>query len=114
MIRIMLAERHIYPSQVRGIFRGMLGEVFGMLADGQVVSTCESSREDKYAGEAWVRTLEPYRRRGYARQVTAAWGRWLQQHGRVPFYSHRAENLASRAVAQSLGLIEYIEDAGYA
>jgi AcrR family transcriptional regulator len=33
LVRIMLAERHIYPSQVRGIFRGMLGEVFGMLAD---------------------------------------------------------------------------------
>ena len=33
LIRIMLAERHSYPAQVKGIFRGMLGEVFGMLAD---------------------------------------------------------------------------------
>ncbi len=33
LIRIMLAERHSYPSQVKDIFRGMLGEVFGMLAD---------------------------------------------------------------------------------
>lgn len=89
-------------------------EIFGILVDGQIVSTCQSSREDERAGEAWVRTLEAYRQRGYARQVTAAWGHWLQQQGKVPFYSHRSDNLASWAVAQSLGLIQYIEDAGYA
>src|SRR5512138_3018298 len=32
-IRIMLAERHFYTTEVKNIFRGMLGEVFGMLAD---------------------------------------------------------------------------------
>jgi AcrR family transcriptional regulator len=32
LVRIMLAERHLYPSEVRGIFREMLGEVFGILA----------------------------------------------------------------------------------
>lgn len=88
-------------------------EIFGVLVDGKIVSTCESSREDVFAGEAWVQTLEPYRQRGYARQVTAAWGHGLQQHGKVPFYSHKWENLASQAVAHSLGLIQYIEDAGY-
>jgi AcrR family transcriptional regulator len=33
LIRIMLAERHFYTPQVKNIFRGMLGEVFAMLAD---------------------------------------------------------------------------------
>jgi AcrR family transcriptional regulator len=33
LIRIMLAERHHYPSQVKGIFRGFLGEMIRMLAD---------------------------------------------------------------------------------
>jgi AcrR family transcriptional regulator len=33
LIRIMLAERHLYPSQVKGIFRGFLGEMIRMLAD---------------------------------------------------------------------------------
>jgi len=33
LIRIMLAERPHYPSQVKGIFRGILGEVFRMLSD---------------------------------------------------------------------------------
>ncbi len=89
-------------------------EVFGIVVDGRIVSTCEASRENEAAGEAWVRTLEGYRRRGYARQVTAAWGNWLLRQGRVPFYSHRWENLASQAVAESLGLVQYIADAGYA
>ena len=89
-------------------------EVFGVLVDGKIVSTCESSREDERAGEAWVRTLAGYRRRGYARQATAAWGHWLISHGKTPFYSHRWENFASQALAQSLGLIQYLADAGYA
>lgn len=89
-------------------------EVFAVLAGGEIASTCESSRENDQAGEAWVRTLEAHRRRGFARQVTAAWGYWLVRRGKVPFYSHRQENLASQAVAQSLGLLKYIDDAGYA
>jgi predicted GNAT family acetyltransferase len=88
-------------------------EAFAVLVDGEIVSTCESSRENEQAGEAWVRTLESFRRRGFARQVTAAWGHWLMQRGKVPFYSHVSANQASRAVAQSLGLVQYIEDAGY-
>jgi len=32
LIRIMLAERLSYPAPVKNIFRGMLGEVFGILA----------------------------------------------------------------------------------
>lgn len=89
-------------------------EIFRVLADGQIAATCESPREDASAGEAWVQTLEPYRRRGYARQATAAWAHGLQQHGKVPFYSHKWENFASQAMAHSLGLTQYIEDAGYA
>ncbi len=89
-------------------------EVFGVLVDGEIVSTCESSRENDAAGEAWVRTLEGYRQRGYARRVTAAWAQSLMARGKVPFYSHRWDNLASQAVAQSMGLIQYIADAGYA
>lgn len=31
-VRIMLAERHLYPSEVKAIFRGFLGEMIRMLA----------------------------------------------------------------------------------
>jgi hypothetical protein len=89
-------------------------EVFGILVVGEIVSTCESSRENERAGEAWVRTHEAFRRRGFARQVTAAWGNWLLAQGKTPFYSHRWENFASQAVAQSLGMVQYVADAGYA
>ena len=52
-------------------------------------------------------TLPEFRRRGYARQVTAAWAHDIQQQDKVPFYSHRLSNLASQAVARSLGLIPF-------
>jgi AcrR family transcriptional regulator len=33
LVRIMLAQRHLYPAQVKKIFRGFLGEMIRMLAD---------------------------------------------------------------------------------
>lgn len=78
--------------------------VFAVIRDGKIVSTCVSARENDSAGECSVFTLPEYRRRGHGRQVTAAWGAHLRQEGKVAFYSHTEENLASLAVAQSLGL----------
>jgi len=79
--------------------------VFAMIRDGMIVSTCVSVRENEDAGECYVFTLPEYRRRGYGRQVTAAWGHHLREQGKVAFYSHTEWNMASRAVAQSLGLL---------
>lgn len=87
--------------------------VFAIVTDEKIVSTCESSRENEHAGEAWVQTLTAYRGRGYAQQVTAAWAHELQRQGKTPFYSHKLSNRASQQVAQRLGLIQYIADAGY-
>jgi hypothetical protein len=87
--------------------------VFAILAEEQVVSTCESSRENERAGEAWVQTLSAFRGRGYAQQVTAAWASHLQQQGKIPFYSHKLTNLASQSVAHKLGLMQYSSDAAY-
>ncbi len=79
----------------------------------RIVSTCESARENERAAEAWVRTIPRFRGRGYARQVTAAWGRYLQQQGKIPFYSHRPDNTASRALARSLGLVHVFDGVAY-
>jgi GNAT superfamily N-acetyltransferase len=87
--------------------------IYAIITDRQIVSTCESSRENARAGEAWVRTRPEYRRHGYARQVTAAWAHNLQQQGKIPFYSHLWDNLASQALAQSLGLIQRFAGVGY-
>ncbi|HLZ23239.1 MAG TPA: GNAT family N-acetyltransferase [Ktedonobacterales bacterium] len=86
---------------------------FAIMRDGQIVASCVSSRENATAGEAWVRTEEAYRGRGYARQVTAAWGTALRLGGKVAFYSHRSDNAASTGVARSLGLQPFARDVGY-
>ncbi len=87
--------------------------VFAIIADGRIVSTCQSSRENNAAGEAWVRTLPEYRRRGYGRQVTLEWALELVAHGKIAFYSHAVDNVASSALARSLGLEQFIEGIAY-
>ena len=76
--------------------------VHALVVDGRIVSACVSARENDEAGEAWVRTQPAFRRRGYARRVTASWAAHLQARGKLAFYSHRVDNAASRAVARNL------------
>lgn len=87
--------------------------MYAVIANGRIVSTCQSSPENISAAEAWVRTLPDFRKRGYARQVTAAWAYQLQQRGKIPFYSHRWDNTASEGVARGLQLTMYVTEVGY-
>ncbi|HEX5414843.1 MAG TPA: GNAT family N-acetyltransferase [Chloroflexota bacterium] len=89
------------------------GPVFAIVEDGRIVSSCSSARENDAAGEAWVRTQLAYRRRGLARQVTAAWAADLARQGKIAFYSHRSDNPASAALARSLGLHAFTHDIGF-
>jgi len=98
-----------YESQVAGLKR----PIYAIVLDERIVSTCTSSRENETAGEAWVRTLPEFRRHGFARQVTAAWAHGLQQQGKIPFYSHSSDNLASRALARSLRLVQFVAGVSY-
>jgi len=84
-----------------------------ILADGQIVSTCVSSRENAIGAETWVQTLPAYRRRGYARRVTTTWAYHLQQEGKIAFYSHHSNNLPSHALAQELKLKWFMSDTVY-
>jgi hypothetical protein len=88
--------------------------VLAVVMDGRIVATCQSARENEIAAEAWVRTLPEYRRRGLGKRVTAAWAAHAWMRGKVPFYSHRMDNVASQGVARSLGLMPFITDAAYA
>jgi hypothetical protein len=72
------------------------------LVDGRVAAVCETSRSAPTSVEAGVWTYEPYRRRGLAAAVTAAWA--CQVAGRTAFYSTSEDNLASQGVARRLGL----------
>lgn len=76
--------------------------------DDVVASLCCSSRENDKAAEAWVETQPFYRRRGYARAVVAAWACSVRDMGKVAFYSHRDDNVASAAVAASLRLVPWL------
>lgn len=81
-----------------------------VVEDGMAVSICNSARLTDRAAEAGVKTLEGYRGRGYAPAVAAAWARAIRETERVPLYSTSWDNLASRAVARKLGLVQYGTD----
>jgi len=87
--------------------------VYAVVQDGYIVSSCVSARENASSGEAWVRTSPAYRRRGLAREVTAAWAADLARQGKTAFYSHRTDNPASAAVARSLALVPFTHDIGF-
>lgn len=86
---------------------------YAIVINEQIVSSCVSARENNAAGEAWTFTEPEYRKRGYGRQVTAAWAQSLREKGKIPFYSHLKDNPASEGIARFLGLIQFIEVVAY-
>lgn len=72
------------------------------LVEGRVAAVCETARSTRAAAEAGVWTYEPYRRRGLAAAVTAAWAGLVT--GRTAFYSTTDDNQGSMAVARWLDL----------
>jgi predicted GNAT family acetyltransferase len=83
-------------------------EVYGVVA-----SEAWSSRSTDLAAELAVETRPELRRRGYGRQVSAAWASHQLAAGRIAFYSHAVENAASAALAQSLGVMHLYDIVGY-
>jgi GNAT acetyltransferase len=79
-------------------------EEFAVVVDGREVSWASSSRSNDECAELWVRTDPGYQRRGYARQAATAWAAEVLGSGRVPFYSHLADNDPSRRLAANLGV----------
>ena len=98
------------------LMRGWLGDVplcqpmFALPLDERAVAVCCSVRRTAEAHEAGVETVAPYRGRGYAVRVTAAWAEAVRAMGRVPLYSTSWQNEASRAVARKLGLMRFGND----
>lgn len=58
---------------------------FAVVRAGEIVSACDSTRENKQAAEAWVRTNEDFRRRGYARQTVLHGQRICKPKTKSPF-----------------------------
>ena len=71
--------------------------------DGQDVAEAWACESGSRAAEVEVKTMEEYRRRGFARQVVAAWAYATRREGKIAYYSHLTSNAASRALVANLG-----------
>ena len=91
-------------------FDGFAEHVYVIEREGRIVSACVSTREDANCGEAWVFTAPDHRRQGLAEKVVSAWAESLIRAGKVPFYSHKIDNLASANLAKRLGLQPVFEE----
>jgi hypothetical protein len=78
-----------------------------ILVGGEPVSWAWTADESDQAAELAVETATRYRRRGYARQVCAAWAAHVMGKGQVAFYTHEVGNVASEALARSLVVVAY-------
>jgi GNAT superfamily N-acetyltransferase len=85
-------------------------DVYGIERDGKIVSACVSIRENSQCGEAWVYTDPRYRKQGFAQQTVKAWAQQMSKAGKVPFYSHAIENIASANLAKRLELQPIFEE----
>jgi len=91
-------------------FNGFAEQVYAVERDGKIVSACVSTRENGQCGEAWVYTDPQYRNQGFAQRVVHVWALHLIEAGKVPFYSHKMENIASANLANRLGLQPVFEE----
>jgi len=102
-------SKHDSKIQTFG-FDGFTEQVYAIERDSRIVSACVSVREDKNCGEAWVYTDPAYRRQGLAKKVASARAHSLMRIGKVPFYSHKIDNVASASLAGALQLRPVFEE----
>jgi hypothetical protein len=91
-------------------FEGLAGNVHAIERDGELLSACVSTRENEKCGEAWVYTAPDQRNQGFAQKTVNAWAGSLLDVDKVPFYSHKMENVASANLARKLGLEPVFEE----
>jgi len=88
------------------------GEAFGISLGARVIAeviTHEPSVAEMahLIAEDGIEVAEAYQRRGYGKAVLAAWTREMQAKGRVCVHSTSSDNVASIALAKSVGYLEY-------
>jgi predicted GNAT family acetyltransferase len=99
--------QHNFHGWVPGEIAGGRAPVLALVQNGYPVSVCFCARLSDEAAEAGLETAQPFRGRGLALRVTAAWASAIRAMGRIPLYSTYWTNDASRAVARKLGLAMY-------
>lgn len=106
---VVCHSKHDSKIQAFG-FDGFAEQVYAIERNGKIVSACVSIRENEFCGEAWVFTELEHRNLGFAQKVASAWAHGLISTGKVPFYSHKIENLASANLAKRLELQPVFEE----
>jgi RimJ/RimL family protein N-acetyltransferase len=101
--------RH-FAGWVPGEIAAGRAPVMSLCEDGCPVSICFCARRSPVAAEAGIETAAPFRGRGLAPRVAAAWAAAVQRLGVRPLYSTDWENTASLAVARRLELIPFATD----
>lgn len=91
-------------------FGDFTAKVHAIEQAGKTVSACVSAKENNRCGEAWVYTDPEHRHQGLARKVVSAWAASLFTEGKVPFYSHKIQNIASAHLAKQLELEPLFEE----
>jgi GNAT superfamily N-acetyltransferase len=72
--------------------------------EGKPIAWAWSARSNAESAELAVEVDPEHQRRGYGRQVAAAWAWQVIAAGQVAFYSFRTTNLPSQVLARSLGV----------
>jgi hypothetical protein len=122
-------KTYIFPSHFEGLSNGKViclakqdpkvhafgfnsfsEQVHAIEWEGRIVSACVSTRENEFCGEAWVYTDPEFRNQGNAQKVVGVWAKSLITAGKVPFYSHKIQNIPSANLANRLGLQPAFEE----
>lgn len=108
-IRITSANAHLLEPHFTYTSRWLSQRdpVTTVVVDGQAIAACYSARQTPQAAEAGVDTLESFRGRGYAMEMTRAWAATVYASGRIPLYSTSWDNHPSQAVARKLNAVQY-------
>ena len=122
-------KTYIFPSHFAGLSNGTVvrlhkqdrnvqafgfdsfaEQVYAIECESRIVSACVSTRENESCGEAWVYTSPEFRNQGKAQKVVGVWAKSLITAGKVPFYSHKIQNIPSANLANRLGLRPVFEE----
>jgi GNAT superfamily N-acetyltransferase len=93
-------QDHFWKQSIKYIREG---RSFGLIHDGQILSRATVEPIDYGGGNIAVATNEKHRKKGYGKMVVSAAVNWCFDHDILPIYHVRSDNVASIALARSLG-----------
>lgn len=93
-------QDHFWEQNIKYIKEG---RCFGLVSKGQILSRAAVEPIECGAGNIAVYTDAKHRKRGYGKMVVSAAVKWCFEHDILPIYYVKSDNVASIALARSLG-----------